>query len=62
MMELLVAILMSLGALTTSGDLNTDYLNGNSDEISRAQEIIDSGQYRINEDTGGVIIDPGVGL
>jgi len=61
-MELIVAILMSLGALTTSGDLNTDYLNGNSDEISRAQEIIDNGQYRINEDTGGVIIDPGVGL
>ena len=58
MMELLVAILMSLGALTTNGDLSAY----SSEEISSAQAIIDSGQYRINEADGGVVIDPTVGI
>ena len=58
MMELIVAILMSLGALTTNGDLSA-YSN---EQISAAQEIIDNGQYRINEADGGVVVEPGVGL
>ena len=57
-MELLVAILMSLGALTTNGDLSAY----SSDQISAAQEIIDNGQYRINETDGGVVVDPGIGI
>ena len=62
MMELIVAILMSLGALTTSGDFNTDYQKSHHAEISKAQVIIDSGQYRIDQTTGGVVVEPGVGL
>ena len=61
-MELIVAILLSLGALTTEADFNDDYLNNHDAEISRVQTIIDNGQYRINEADGGVVVEPGVGL
>ena len=62
MIELLVAILMSMGSLTTSGDFNGEYIDTHQAEISKAQSIIDNGQYRTNEDTGGVTVDPGVGI
>ncbi|MEO5571424.1 MAG: hypothetical protein ABIT08_05105 [Bacteroidia bacterium] len=62
MMELIVAILLSLGALTTDSDFNDDYQHHHSIEISKVKTIIDNGQYRIDESTGGVVVDPGVGI
>ncbi|MEP7168998.1 MAG: hypothetical protein ABI855_06460 [Bacteroidota bacterium] len=61
-MELIVAILIALGALTNSADFNAEYKVRHEAEVSKAQSIIDNGQYRIDERTGGVITDPGVGL
>jgi hypothetical protein len=61
MMELLVAILMSIGSLTTTGDFNDEYKRSHQAEISKAQSIIDSGQF-VKDDTGGVTVDPGVGI
>jgi hypothetical protein len=58
-MELLVAILMTLGSLTNRADFNDDYKNTHQTEVSRAQTIIDNGQYRIVE--GGVTVDIGIG-
>ena len=60
MMELIVAILISLGALTTPGDFNDEYISRHETEISKVKVIIDNGQYR--ETDGGVIVDPGIGL
>lgn len=62
MMELIVAILLSLGSLTNSADFNDEFISSHQAEISNAQLIIDSGQYRVDESTGGVITDPGVGI
>ena len=62
MMELLVAILIALGALTTDRDINSDYIASHQKEVSKAQSIIDNGQYKIDQNTGGVVIEPGVGL
>ena len=62
MMELIVAILISLGALTSDRDFNDEYINRHQIEISKAKTIIDNGQYRVNASTGGVTVDPGIGL
>ena len=62
MMELLVAILMALGSLTNREGFNDEYKNTHQIEISRAQTIIDNGQYRIEEGSGGVCVDPNIGI
>lgn len=62
MMELIVAILIALGSLTSEADFTDEYINNNDQAISTAQSIIDNGQYRTNNADGGVVIDPGVGL
>ena len=59
-MELIVAILIELGALTSPADFNQGYINGHQTEISKAATIIDNEQYV--ERSGGVTIDPGIGL
>ncbi|HKR05172.1 MAG TPA: hypothetical protein VJY62_11115 [Bacteroidia bacterium] len=59
MIELLVAILIALGSLTNRTDFNDEYKTSHQNEISRAQSIIDSGQYRIED--GGVTVDPHIG-
>jgi hypothetical protein len=59
MMELLVAILIALGSLTSDRDYTPDYRNSHQTEVSRAQTIIDNGQYRIED--GGVTVDTGIG-
>ena len=61
-MELIVAILISLGALTSQKDFNDDFTQSHGAEISKVQSIIDNGQYKIDEKTGGVTVDPGVGI
>ncbi|MEP7171767.1 MAG: hypothetical protein ABI855_20505, partial [Bacteroidota bacterium] len=62
MMELIVAILIALGALTSDRDFNDEYVNTHQTEISKAKTIIDHSQYKVNTSTGGVIVDPGVGV
>lgn len=59
-MELIVAILIALGALTSQKDFTDDYIKSHEAEISKAKTIIDQGQY--SQKSGGVTIDPGVGL
>jgi hypothetical protein len=61
-MELIVAILIALGALTSDKDFTDEYLKSHQSEIEKAKTIIDGGKYTINEKDGGVIIDTGVGL
>ncbi len=61
-MELIVAILISLGSLTTDRDYNDAYVQSHQEEISKARTIIDNGQYRIEEQTGGVTVDTGCGI
>lgn len=57
-MELIVAILIALGALT-SPDLYTDaYRAENYESVERAQYIINNSLYQESAD-GGVIIDEG---
>ncbi len=57
MMELLVAILIAIGSLTSPADYNDEFIDRNQDQIEKAQNIIDTGRYRIDERDGGVIVD-----
>lgn len=59
-MELLVAILLAIGSLTSPAEFNDEYKNTHQAEISQAQSIIDNGQYQ--ERNGGVIVDQGIGM
>lgn len=61
-MELLVAILLAIGSLTSQAEFNDEYKNTHQAEISQAQSIIDGQHYSIDERTGGVIVDDGVGM
>jgi hypothetical protein len=59
MIELLITILITMGSLTNRADFNDEYENSHQTEISRAQSVIDNGQYRIED--GGVTVDPHIG-
>jgi hypothetical protein len=56
-MELLIAILIALGALISPDRYTETYIRENQDKISRAQTIIDDNKYHFDEQCGGVIID-----
>ena len=62
MIELLVAILIALGSLTSHDQYTEDFARTNQAEVSKAQNILDTGAYHIDERTGGVIVHDGVGL
>ena len=62
MIELLVAILIAIGSLTSGTEFTTEYKETHQAEVARAQQIIDGGYYHIDERTGGVTVDTGVGL
>jgi|GEM_PF-2382423 len=62
MMDLLMAILIALGSLTSRADFNDEYIRTHEVEVAKARTIIDNGQYTIRENDGGVIVEPGVGL
>lgn len=59
-MELIVAILMALGSLTSKSDFNEEYVKSHNPEVQKAQSIIDNGQYKLKD--GGVILVPGEGV
>lgn len=61
MIELLVAILISLGSLTSAADFTAEYQSTHQAEVSQAQSIIDSNQYYYDERTGGVVVADGTG-
>ena len=56
-MELLIAILIALGAITSPDKYTETYIRDNQDKINRAQGIIDRNAYRYDQEMGGVIID-----
>jgi hypothetical protein len=56
-MELLIAILIALGALTSPDRYTETYIRENQDKISKAQTIIDDSKYHYDAELGGVIID-----
>jgi len=55
-MELLIAILMALGALTSPDKYNEIYAQEHTVEVERAKVIIENSQYHYDQ-WGGVIID-----
>lgn len=55
-MELIVAILMALGFLTSPDLYNDEYRATRQAEIDRANYVIDNNYYREEERDGGVII------
>lgn len=59
-MELLIAILLALGVNIGSGKSTVQIQQENSTEYARAQTIISTNSYSIDE-SGVVIIDDGVG-
>ncbi len=62
MIELLVAILISLGSLTSAADFTDEYKGTHQAEVSRAQSIIDNNQFHYDERTGGVVVADGTGV
>ncbi len=62
MMELIVAILIAIGSVNSTADFNDDSASVKAAEVSQAQTIIDNNQFNIDERTGGVVVDPGVGI
>lgn len=60
-MEIIIAILIALGALTSPDLYNDQYLEENTESIERAQYIIDNSFYERTAD-GGVIIDEGINM
>lgn len=60
-MELIVAILIALGSLTSEKDFTKEYESSHQGQISKAKSIIDQGQYK-EKDGGVIIIDSGGGL
>lgn len=61
-MDLLIAILMALGAITSPDQLNSDFASheGNQELVNQAQDIMETGGYTYDE-RGGVVITGGVG-
>ncbi len=55
-MELLIAILIALGSLTSPDGFTTDYELQYQSDIERAKYIMDNGDYTTNKD-GGVVVD-----
>ena len=53
-MELLIAILIALGSITSSEDFTQEYQMQNSAEIEEARIIMESGDY---SKTGGVVVN-----
>jgi hypothetical protein len=62
MMELIVAILIAIGSVNSQADFNDDAASVQAAEVSTAKTIIDNNQFNIDERTGGVVVDPGVGV
>ena len=58
-MELIIAILMSLGSLLSPDQYDAAYINNKQSDISKAQSIIANNQYKYNS-SGIVIIDDDV--
>ncbi len=58
-MELIVAILLALGSLTSPEEFNSDWEAQNPEAIEQAQQIIDNDAYKYDDESedGGVIID-----
>ena len=55
-MELLIAILIAMGSLTSSASFTTEYQMQNQAEIEKARIIMESDSYT-NTSTGGVVIN-----
>lgn len=55
-MELLIAILIALGSLSSPDSFTKEYELQHQQEIERAQYIIDSDQYT-RTSTGGVVVN-----
>lgn len=55
MLDLLIAILLMLGCDVQNGASEADIQAQHSIEYARAQEIIEKGNYRV-QDGGGVVI------
>lgn len=55
-MELLIAILIALGSLSSPESFTTEYQLQHQEDIEKATYIIESEEYTRNS-TGGVIID-----
>jgi hypothetical protein len=63
MMELLIAILIALGSLTSPADFTEDFRRDNADAVKRATHIYETGSYTIERtETGGVVVVTGVGV
>ncbi len=61
-MELLIAILMFLGMNTNAEQLNNEeYSKNNQTTIEQAKNIIESNEYKFDEEKKIVIIDNGTG-
>ena len=55
-MDLLIAILMALGALVSPDKYNEAYVQEHTVEVERARTIIQNDQYHYDQ-WGGVVID-----
>lgn len=55
-MELLIAILIALGSLTSADGYTSDYELNYQSDIEKAKYIMDNGDYTTSKD-GGVVID-----
>lgn len=59
-MDLLVAILMALGAITSPGQFGDTNADIDQDMVRQANEILDTGGYTYDE-RGGVVITGNTG-
>ncbi len=55
-MELLIAILLALGALISPDKFNDVYVQEHPAEVNKAKAIIENNQYHYDQ-WGGVVID-----
>ena len=58
-MELIVAILLALGSLTSPEEFTPDWEAENPAAMQEAQQVIDNDAYRYDEESedGGVVVD-----
>ena len=59
MLNLLIAILISLGCDVQTGASEADIQAEHSIEYARAQDIVEKGNYRIQDGGGVVIVETG---
>lgn len=59
-MELIIAILIALGSITTPDGLTPEFKESNPEAVEKATRIYETGSYRV--ETGGVVVVTGVGV